>query len=1474
MFRSLHSCMFRKDKSPGTNRGGAATPRRGTVVLLAALALLAFAPPPALRAQPCGTPGRDGSPTLSGIVNTYYPGTATAAAGATSISVGTPSGAAAAIAAGDLLLVVQMQDAAIDSDNSANYGAGTGTGTGSNNLHDSGVMEYVVATGAVTAGSVAILGGGNGGVLVNTYTAAAATGTAGQRTFQVIRVPQYASPTLSASTALTALSWTGAVGGVLVIDVDGTLTLNGGTASVDSLGFRGGGGQTTGGSNGNAFADTDYRRVSTLLFDASKGEGIAGTPRFVYNGSTETDNGSGNEGYPNGSFARGAPGNAGGGGTDGDNDGSGNTTNQNNCGGGGGGNGGSGGLGGNCWSTDVVGGGVGGAAFTPSNNPAKAILGGGAGAGDSNNAGPGHGGPGGGMIVVRTNKLSGTGTFSADGAKPCTATATCTNVNGSGQTGSTQDAAGGGGAAGSVLVDVNTTNPPGGDSTSGLTIDVQGGFGGDVNWPDDDPHGPGGGGAGGVAYISAAGATVSVTHGGHGAAGNPTSDDVAFGSADGTDGVTSTGPITFTGGRPGYHCITSQALVTAIRALPLADGGLVIEWQTSSQAGTTGFEVLRYEPATRTWTQLNHRLLPAAIEAPQGAVYRFRDAAASPFEPHTYVLIETAASGRRQRYGPYTVAADFSQTPLPLIGDYARSPRPPAAAAGIGAAGEPAEPAEAIEAAGIGAGEPAAAAAATRVEVGTVAAGAAATTAAAAAAPTSHEPGTPQPGIQLHAPVAEAPSPQAMAAQAPLQALAAKAPPAPAAAVATSLEIFVAQQGLYTLSAATIAASLGVAPSTVTEAITAHQLALASQGAPVAWQPAAGNAAILFWGQAPTGIYSPQNVYWLNLGQTGPTMQTVGAGGGGGSPAPTNTPLSFPSTVHFEQDLFAGVAIPIDPASNYWFWAATISGDPTYGSATFPLDVHAVAASGSATLTAHLQGASATGVPGEHHLQVLLNGTPIGSTTWQGFTRQDAAFTFSSSLLLEGANQVEIVGLLDPGVTESITYTQSFDLSYRRLPLTDGSPLLVTPDTPGTVTVSGFATANLAVYDLTAPALPVALAGTTVDSAGGAYRVSFVPPASGHTYLAADTSTAGAPPVTAWQTPAQPLRSAANQAYYVVIAPAALAGPASTLVAHRQAQGLDSMLVTLEQIYFEFNDGMASPLAVQSFLSYAAGSWKKKPMAVVLAGDGTYDYKNYLGLGGNLVPPLMLGDADGLFASDSLFLASPGAAGMVIGRLPATSASQLAGIVAKIIAYESTAAAPWQQQVLLAADVPDNGGDFEVDSNMAAAAIAPPFAATKLYIAELTPAVAHQELLADLASGAYVLNFIGHGGLDRLSAESLLTSQDAAALANGARLPVVATATCIIGRFEIPGFESLAVTLLNNPSGGAAAVWAPSGLTFNAQTATLDRAFLPYLLAGQSYRLRDAVVGAVQAFTAAGGAASTLALYNLFGDPEMLLRKP
>src|SRR5262249_48847979 len=158
-------------------------------------------------------------------------------------------------------------------------------------------------------------------------------------------------------------------------DVASQFTLSG-ILSVDGVGFRGGAGRQLAGAAGTLA--TDYITLSTTAANGSKGEGIAGTPAFVANASLTNLTHTGVEGYPNGSYARGAPGNAGGGATDAHP-----TANDQNSGGGGGANGGSGGQGGFGWNSAGIVGGYGGSAF-PSSTSAL-VMGGGAGAGTTNN---------------------------------------------------------------------------------------------------------------------------------------------------------------------------------------------------------------------------------------------------------------------------------------------------------------------------------------------------------------------------------------------------------------------------------------------------------------------------------------------------------------------------------------------------------------------------------------------------------------------------------------------------------------------------------------------------------------------------------------------------------------------------------------------------------------------------------------------------------------------------------------------------------------------------------------------------------------------------------------------------------------------------------------------------------------------------------------------------------------------------------
>lgn len=481
------------------------------VRLLLLVALLVAGAAPAA-ANWCAAPGRNGSGSISGVVNTYFPGTASVSAGATSISIGASSGAPQAIAAGDLLLVIQMQDATIDTRNNSRYGDGINQGLAQGYLaiQQTGRYEFVRAGNAVgIGGGTLTIVGGTGGGLANSYNHAAASATGYRRSFQVVRVPQYTNVTIAGTVA--ASPWNGSTGGIVALDVAGRLTFTGGTISAAGAGFRGGAARDLDGGSGS---NTDYVTAATNAANASKGEGIVGTPRYVAFNNAVSDLGV--EGLPGGSYARGAPGNAGGGGTDGNP-----VANDQNTGGGGGGNGGAGGLGGHAWcSTAPTGcaqsGGHPGTAVAEIGVD-RVVMGGGGGSGTTNNAtGTPAGGfassgaAGGGIVMLRAGEVAGAGPIDASGAS-----ANNSVLN---------DGTGGGGAGGSVLIAAVR-------SVAGTSLSVlaNGGNGG-TNTGGGAAHGPGGGGGGGF-VASTLPVSTSVLGGNPGS----TQNGGAFGSSYGAE---------------------------------------------------------------------------------------------------------------------------------------------------------------------------------------------------------------------------------------------------------------------------------------------------------------------------------------------------------------------------------------------------------------------------------------------------------------------------------------------------------------------------------------------------------------------------------------------------------------------------------------------------------------------------------------------------------------------------------------------------------------------------------------------------------------------------------------------------------------------------------------------------------------------------------------------------------------------------
>ncbi|MCG8575920.1 MAG: T9SS type A sorting domain-containing protein [Flavobacteriales bacterium] len=289
--------------------------------------------------------------------------------------------------------------------------------------------------------------------LVNSYDVSSSV--------QLIRVPVYEDAIISGSD-LTATTWNGTIGGVVVLEVEGTLDFGSQNIDVEGSGFRGGDAELSGGGCSGVVLDaTYYTPFSDPDAKALKGEGIAAVI-------------AGKE------CGRGPQANGGGGG------------NNHNGGGSGGGNYGAGGAGGRrvkasffaCGSFE----GIESKELSTAYTDGKIFMGGGGGAGHGNNSGEvsENGANGGGIVIIKADRILGNGqNINADGAAHA--------VNAANEGG------GGGGGGGTVLLEVNSYGSP-------LSVSVDGGNGTDVdNMGSSNCNGPGGGGGGGLVWSSGAG---------------------------------------------------------------------------------------------------------------------------------------------------------------------------------------------------------------------------------------------------------------------------------------------------------------------------------------------------------------------------------------------------------------------------------------------------------------------------------------------------------------------------------------------------------------------------------------------------------------------------------------------------------------------------------------------------------------------------------------------------------------------------------------------------------------------------------------------------------------------------------------------------------------------------------------------------------------------------------------------------------
>jgi len=387
---------------------------------------------------------------------------------------------ASAFNSGDTVLIIQMKGAAIDSSNTPDFGTVT-------DYKNAGNYEFNYIKNKT-------------GNIIELKNALSRQYDIPFGKVQLIRVPYYQS--VNIESRLTCLSWDGNKGGVLVLKARDTISLNA-NIDVSGKGFHGAIGYNPQNTTLNCFQNEYNYPITSNGSAAQKGESITTISDNIICG-------------------KGSPAGGGGGGL------------GHNSGGGGGANGGQGGFGGYqlepCGSAPYDNRGIGGHSLNYNSLTNKIFMGSGGGAGHADNAGnlPNGGGNGGGIIIIASNFIKSNGykiQTNGNNGTPCSIPPSV----------DCHDGMGGGGAGGTILLNVNQL-------LDNLASENMGGNGADMigSVPLGGRIGAGGGGGGGLLFVKGNSLPATLINANSGGANGvlTTDNNNAWGATPGQNGFT------------------------------------------------------------------------------------------------------------------------------------------------------------------------------------------------------------------------------------------------------------------------------------------------------------------------------------------------------------------------------------------------------------------------------------------------------------------------------------------------------------------------------------------------------------------------------------------------------------------------------------------------------------------------------------------------------------------------------------------------------------------------------------------------------------------------------------------------------------------------------------------------------------------------------------------------------------------------
>jgi hypothetical protein len=544
---------------------------------------------------------------------------------------------------------------------------------------------------------------------------------------------------------------------------------------------------------------------------------------------------------------------------------------------------------------------------------------------------------------------------------------------------------------------------------------------------------------------------------------------------------------------------------------------------------------------------------------------------------------------------------------------------------------------------------------------------------------------------------------------------------------------------------------------------------------------------------------------------------------------------------------------------------------PTY---TFNLE-NIVGGSAEAKLNAEMLGYVDLAIDGnDHHYEVEVNGLLVGDQQFDGNTVDQ--FAAENVVVQDGANTFRFNYLPLADVPFDRIALNEISVTYpRTTEMVDGY-LQGWFDAPQAL-ISNVSRAR--VYRLDENGDIRRILGTKSSAEG----VSFSTQGQAANYIVVsdDDGNSGYKVATVRALEAEQDISTGLAEYLIIAHPSLMGEELDELVAMR-SEDYVVKVVDINQVYAQYGNHNVGYKPIEDYVRHAVANMSTR--YVVLVGNDSYDYKNFISESKSLIPTkyvetLLAGLRITQTASDASYgdVNADGVPDVAIGRIGARTKTEIGYVVNKIKAYQAREG--YAGRLLMATDKDDlgTGVNFSADAEDLIEAMPSDWRGALRGDFRAFPEVdghqaAHDKVISVINAGVSVVEYIGHSSQFSWAFTSprMLTLADIPALTNVGKPAVITQWGCWNTYYVDPNGNAMGDRFMLDGEHGAVAVLGASSLTTSEGERGLGIELNKRLFNGD-VTIGDALIAAKQALATKGDHRDIQLAWQILGDPALVI---